>query len=78
MDKKERKNRNTYLRFSSVGIQMGITIGGAAYLGNYLDKKYANETPVWTIVCCLVGIGIGLYMVIKEVLNMSKENDKKD
>lgn len=75
---KKSKNRNVYLRFSSIGIQMGITIGGAAYLGNYLDNRYANETPVWTIVCALVGIAIALYMVIKEVLKMAKENDTKN
>ncbi len=72
----ENNAKNRFLRFSSVGIQMGLIIVGGALFGNYLDDK--NEKPIWTIVFSLLGIAIGLYLVIKEVLNLGKENDKKD
>jgi F0F1-type ATP synthase assembly protein I len=72
---KEINDKNTYLRFSSIAIQMGVIIGGGAYAGSALDKHYRNETPIWTIICSLAGIGIGLYLVIREVLNISKKND---
>lgn len=75
---RELKEKNTYLKFSSIAIQMGVIIGGAAYGGSALDEHYKNETPVWTIVCSLAGIAIGLYLVIKEVVNISKENEKRD
>jgi F0F1-type ATP synthase assembly protein I len=55
---------------------MGLIIVGGALFGNYLDVQ--NEKPIWTIVFSLLGIAIGLYLVIKEVLNLGKENDKKD
>ncbi len=72
----ENNPKNSFLRFSSVGIQMGLIIVGGALFGNYLDVQ--NEKPIWTIVFSLLGIAIGLYLVIKEVLNLGKENDKKD
>lgn len=72
----EKNTKNRFLRFSSVGIQMGVIIVGGALFGNYLDK--GNQRPIWTIVFSLIGIAIGLYLVIKEVLNLGKENDKKD
>jgi F0F1-type ATP synthase assembly protein I len=73
-DPKERTNK--YLKFSSLGIQMGIIIGGFAYLGSYLDERHKNKTPWWTLGLTLFGVGAGLYLMIKEVIKMSKENDK--
>jgi F0F1-type ATP synthase assembly protein I len=70
--KKEKKS-STYIRFSSMGLQMGVIIGFFAWLGTYLDKKQANDTPVWTIVLSLFGITGALYLVIKEVSKMNKD-----
>lgn len=76
---KEDKNKNkAYIRLSSAGIQMGLVIAGAAWGGSLLDDKYQNETPIWTIVCSLLGVGAGLYLVIKEVINISKDDDERD
>ncbi len=72
----EKPKASKYLRFSSVGIQMGIIIGGFAYLGNYLDDKYENETAWWTLGLSLFGVVAGLYIMIKEVVKMSKEDEK--
>ncbi|MGV6860555.1 MAG: AtpZ/AtpI family protein [Putridiphycobacter sp.] len=69
--------KSAYLKYSSLGFQMAITIGLGAWLGTYLDDKYKTETPVYTIVCILVSIAIALYQIIKEVINLSKEEDKK-
>lgn len=63
------------MKFSSMGIQMGVTIGGAAWFGNWLDSKGTNEKPVWTIVFSLLGIAVALYMVIKEAGKLSDDNE---
>ena len=68
------KKNNAFLRFSSVGIQMGLLIAGGAWLGQTLDKNQSNETPGYTILFSLLGVAIGLYMVIKEVINLSKDD----
>lgn len=72
----EKSKASKYLRFSSVGIQMGIIIGGFAYLGNYLDDKYQNKTAWWTLGLSLFGVVAGLYIMIKEVVKMSKEDEE--
>lgn len=64
------KKTNVYLRFSSLGIQMGVIIALFTWLGTFLDKKQMNETPVWTIVLSLLGVAGSLYLVIKEVRRM--------
>lgn len=55
---------------------MGIIIGGFAYLGNYLDDKYQNKTAWWTLGLSLFGVVAGLYIMIKEVVKMSKEDEE--
>jgi ATP synthase protein I len=68
---------NKYLKLSNAGIQMGLVIGGGAYLGNYLDGN-STGTPVWTVILSLVGVAIGLYIVIKEVIGITKSKETKD
>lgn len=73
----EKNQTAKYLRFSGVGIQMGIIIGGFAWLGSYLDDKYQNKTPWWTLGLSLFGVFSGLYIMIKEVIKIGKDNDRK-
>lgn len=74
---KPKKALNAWVRFSAIGMQMGAIIAGGAFLGNYLDKRQQNETPVWTLVCSLSGVAIGLYLVIKEVIQLSNRDEQK-
>ena len=76
MTSKKEPKKSDSLRYSSLGFQMAITIGLFAWLGNYLDGKYETEDPYYSIACILVGIAIALYQVIKEVMILSKEDDK--
>ena len=54
---------------------MGVIIGGFAWLGNYLDKRQDNVTAWWTLGLTLFGVGSALYLMIKEVIKMGKEED---
>lgn len=65
---------NKFARFSVLGIQMGIIIGGFAWLGVYLDEKYQTKTAWWTLGLSLFGVIASLYLMIKEVINMTKDN----
>ena len=51
---------------------MGLIIGLFTWLGTYLDDKYNNETPYWTIGLSLFGVFTGLIIVIREVIRMQK------
>lgn len=64
-----------FARFSGLGIQMGAVIAVFTWLGTYLDKKFASKTPWWTIGLSLFGVMAGLYLVIKEVIKMGKEDE---
>lgn len=75
--KSNKSNMKTYARFSTVGIQMGVVIGGCAWLGQYLDQKYGTKTPWWTLVLSLFGVAVGLILIIREVIKMNKENDEE-
>ncbi len=71
---KEKKKANLFVRFSSAGIQMAILIIVGALGGQYLDEKSRNEKPIYTIIFSLFAVAIGLYLIIKEVLNITKED----
>ncbi len=73
----KQKKMSTFARFSTMGIQMGVTIAFFSWLGTYLDEKYKTETPWWTIGLSLFGVTTALYIVIKEVVLMSKKNEEK-
>lgn len=51
---------------------MGVLIVAGVYFGEWLDKKFEFESPWMTIVFALLGVFIGLYIVIREVIKMSK------
>ena len=79
MENPEKSNApkmSKYDRFSSIVIQMGVVIGFFTWLGTFLDEKYPSETPWWTIGLSLFGVFAGLYLIIREVLNTNKEDEK--
>lgn len=66
-------NQNSYLKLSSAALQMAAVIGGFTWLGTYLDQLLHYEA-VFTIILALFGVGIGLYLIIKEVNALNREN----
>jgi len=73
---KEEKGYSKYVKYSGLGIQMGAIIAGLTWLGTFLDAKY-QSTPLWTVILSLSSVFIALYVVIKEVINMNKDNHEK-
>ena len=72
INKKPKKQLNKYARFSGVAFQMGVTIFIGAYIGTKLDEKYPNENNLFTLVFSLLFVFAALYMVIKQVKNISE------
>jgi len=65
---------NKFARYSTMGIQMAIIIGSFCWLGVYLDKKSSPPGTLYTVLLSLSGVSIALYLVIKEVIKMSKDD----
>jgi len=70
---KKKKQLNRYIQLTGVAFQMGITIYLGAYFGKWLDGKFMNDTNLFTIIFSLLGVFASLYLVIKNVLSISKE-----
>ena len=79
MNSKEKKSSgkkvSPFIRFSTLGIQMGVIIAFFTWLGYYLDRKFESETPWWTIILSLFGVCSSLYLVIKEVTKMGQNEE---
>ncbi len=70
-NKKPKKQLNKYIRLTGIGLQMGITIYLAAYLGKWLDVKYPNENNLYTIVLTLAGVAISFYSLLQQIKNIN-------
>ena len=46
---------------------LAATIGLGAFGGKWLDDKMQNNNPIFTALGALLGLGVGLYTVIKSV-----------
>lgn len=72
----QKKNKNKqlskYLKFSSLGIQMGVIIAFFTWLGTYLDESQNTEIQWWTLSLSLFGVISSLVLVIREVIKMNK------
>jgi F0F1-type ATP synthase assembly protein I len=79
MNLKEKKSSDKkvspFIRFSTLGIQMGVIIAFFTWLGYYLDDKFQSKTPWWTLVLSLFGVCTSLYLVIKEVMKMGQNEE---
>lgn len=67
-EKKPHKPLNAYAKYSALGIQMAVIIGGGCYGGFKLDEYYHNTTPVFTIILSLISIGLAMYVVLKDFI----------
>ena len=61
-----RGGERSYLRFIHLGTQMAILLIGGVFGGLWLDGK-SGSSPAFTLVGAVLGIGLGLAVVIREV-----------
>ena len=67
--KKPKKRLNRYIVLTGAGLQMGITIYLASYLGKWLDAKY-GDANTFTIVCTLIGVVLSFYSLLRQIKNL--------
>ncbi|TDQ28561.1 AtpZ/AtpI family protein [Tenacibaculum caenipelagi] len=71
----KKKPLSKYIRFTGIGLQMGLTIYLGSLLGEWLDSKYPNDDQLYTKICTLVAVFGAMFSVIRQVSKISKEND---
>ena len=59
-----------------MAIQMGLTISLGAWGGSKLDQMIDPSSKVFTIILSLLSIGVAMYLVIRDVINMQNKNEK--
>jgi F0F1-type ATP synthase assembly protein I len=59
---------NPFIKYSNLAFQLAVPIGLGAWGGKKLDAYYNNSKPVFTIILSLLGIGAGLYLVLKDLI----------
>lgn len=71
---KPKKQPNPFIAFSSIAIQMGLTIYLGSKLGAWLDIKFENENEFYYKLVTFLAIFLAMYSVIKKVLKITNKN----
>ncbi len=66
--KDSKKYLDSYARYSSIAIQMGVVIAAGVIGGYYLDQWTQLSFPMFTIVLSFVSVAIAIYLAIKDLL----------
>ena len=66
-DQDQKKPLRNVAILSGVAVQMGVTIYLFVMLGKWLDSKYNGGEKLYIIIMTLLGVGISLYVVLKQV-----------
>ncbi|WP_166921446.1 AtpZ/AtpI family protein [Flavobacterium poyangense] len=73
MEKEPNKNRrNKWLPLINIPVQMGIIIFLFSYFGTWLDENYPSPKVYFNTIFVMVGVGIALYNVIRQVNEINK------
>ena len=69
IEKPERRPRqvNQYLKYSGMAFQLFVLLGIAAFLGQWLDKRYLSGNPYFTIILILLFTGGFFYRLVKDL-----------
>lgn len=74
MDKKPNKKKQASKWFSliNIPIQMGVIIFVFSFIGNWLDENYPSPKVYYNKILVMVGVGLALYNVIRQVNEINK------
>jgi hypothetical protein len=78
MLKNEPRNRmlSKFVRFSGMGLQMGLTIYVASLIGDWLDRTYQMEGVSFFKILTILAVFGTTYSIIRQVIKMGQEDEK--
>ncbi len=62
-------DKTKFVKYSGLAFQLLFYILIGYFIGNFIDKKLNNPTPYCTAFSSIVFLSLGLYSIIKDVLN---------
>lgn len=65
-----KKALSSYARYSAMGFQMFVIIAVFTFIGYKIDENRNADTPIYTALLSLTGVGIALYLVIRSIKNL--------
>ncbi len=77
---KKSNQLNSYVKYSSIAFQMGLTVFGGTYLGVMLDEYLKWGFPIFTILFSIISVALAMYYSIKDFVKMGdkKTNDNNE
>ena len=66
----EGKTLKKYVYYSNMAVEMGMLIAAGVFGGVKLDK-WLDKSPLFTLICSLLGVFIAMYLMIKDVIRIS-------
>ena len=66
-NKKEQKPYNKYLKYSSLGLQLFLSIGISAWLGFELDAYLENKFPVFLLLFVMIVFIGSIYLLYRSI-----------
>lgn len=64
---KSKEYLNSYARYSSLAIQMGVIITGGVFGGYLIDNQIKWKFPLFTIILSLFSVALAIYLAIKDL-----------
>ncbi len=64
---------NKYVRFTTIAIQMGLTIYLGSKLGEWLDVKFNNTNQLYYKIVTLLAVFLAMFSVIKQVMDITNK-----
>ncbi len=76
MGKSNKENQlKNFARYTSIGIQMMVTIIGGYYLGGYIDEEQGYTTPFYQKWIGLAAVFIAVASVLWQVIKTTSKSD---
>lgn len=72
-----KKDRPTWVRYSSIGIEFAAAVAGLSFFGLWIDRRYGCE-PWGTMIGAGVGVVGGTYNLIRASMAAFKEIEQSE
>lgn len=72
----KKRTERTYVRYAGVGMQYGISIALFAWAGIWLDGKFPNLAPLFTLLGLALGFTGATVSLVYQVLEPNRKKKK--